>query len=115
MSKPKLRVYNDHLLVELERQDFVTADETGEEKKAQKGKVVASPKHEDILYLSSYTWVAEESVLDSETLEILHDKMAALVGKTVYFEERSNIGTTITIDGVDYATIKLAKITAVED
>lgn len=111
-----LKVYNDHLLVELQKSEWATADVAGEQEdpKAGSGIVVKAPKLEDILYLSSYTWIAEETVVNEGLLTDIHAKMQKLVGKKVYFEKRADLGNTVEHDGKTYATIKLSKITAVE-
>lgn len=107
--------FNDHLLVELEKSQWTTADDKGEteDPNAGSGIVVAIPTEH--VYLSSYTWVSDASMFDEDSLKELWEKMSKLIGKKVYFEKRAEIGNTIEDGDKTYATIKLSKITAVEE
>lgn len=114
-----LQVYNDHVLVEIKKTEWATSDEadhTGkEDPKASSGVVVATPKIEDILFFSNYSWILEQSPFNTEMAEKMHKKMTELMGKKVYFEKRSDVGNTVEHDGKTFATIKLSKIIAVEE
>jgi hypothetical protein len=114
-----LKVYNDHLLVELNKSEWATSDDadtTGkEDPNASKGVVAAIPDLSDMHYLSSYSWISEDSVLQEDLLERVRTAMERLLGKTVYFEKRADLGNTIEYEGKTYATIKLTKIIAVEE
>lgn len=111
-----LKPYNDHVLVELATSDFVTAeDEQGQNKGIQFGTVIAVPDLEDMMYLATYTWVAENSLLNSEELNKVRERMLKLMGKKIYWEERTDIGNTIEYDMKKYATIKISKVIGVEE
>jgi len=111
-----IKPYHDHVLVKLgEKSQFVTADEeAGANKGIRFGTVVAVPELEDMSYLATYTWVAEDSIFNETHLKAMRDKMIALVEKKVWWEERADIGNEIEFDGVQYATIKFTKIIAIE-
>lgn len=110
------KVFGDHVLVELKKSEWSTADTQGEQEdpSAGSGVVVAIPAKEDILFFSNYSWILEQSMLNKPMAEELHTKMSELNGKKVFWEKRADIGNTIEEDGKTYATIKLSKIIAVE-
>lgn len=110
-----IKPFNDHLLVELEVNQWSVANEQGEEQdpKAGYGVVVDIP---DIFgWLSSYTWVADNTVGNEEYLQNMRKIMKDLVGKKVYFEQRAEIGNVIEDGDKKYAVIKLSKITGVAE
>lgn len=111
-----LKVFNDHLLVELPQQQYVTAntDSDGQDDpNAGYGVVVSVPELIDVHYLSSYTWIADKTVANAAATAEVHKAMKKLIGKKVYFEKRTDIGNTIEHEGKKYATIKLSKIIAI--
>lgn len=112
-----IKPYNDHLLVEIKKSEWATADDMNEQNDPNAGSavVVGIPDRKNIYYLSSYSWMAESTLKDKDILEGMHKAMEQLLGKKVYFEKRSDIGTTIEHEGKTYATIKLSKIIAVEE
>lgn len=115
-----MRVFNDHVMVEIKKPEWVTADEEDfsgnkEDPRAGIGIVVAAPALEDIMFFSNYSWILEQSVFNTAVISKMHDKMSELVGKKVYFEKRSELGNTIDQGGKTYATIKLSKIIFVEE
>lgn len=111
MVKP----FNDHLLVELPKNEWATADEQGDQQdpRASYGVVVDTP--DVMIWLSSYTWVSDQSLANEKLLLALAALMKRLKGRRVYFEARAEIGNTIEDGDKRYATIKLSKITAVEE
>jgi co-chaperonin GroES (HSP10) len=110
-------VLHDHVLVEIQKSEWATADVVGEHEdpKAGSGIVVAVPDKEDILFFSNYSWILEQSMLNESMAEKLHAKMSALIGKKVYFEKRADLGNTIEDGSKTYATIKFSKLIYVEE
>lgn len=111
-----LKPFNDHLLLELPQQQYVTAntDSDGQDDpNAAYGTVITVPELIDVHYLSSYTWIADKSIGNAAFNAEVHKAMKNLVGKKVYFEKRTDIGNTIEHEGKKYATIKLSKIIAI--
>ena len=110
-----IKAYNDHLLVELAKSKWTTVKDESEQDdpNAGYGTVVAVP--DTLMWLSNYSWMAENTLLNPDQLEVLMEQMTALVGKKVYFEKRSEIGNVIEDGDKTYATIKFSKITAVEE
>lgn len=110
-------VLHDHVLVEIQKSEWATADNVAEHEdpKAGSGIVVAVPSKGDILFFSNYSWILEQSMLNSDMAATLHEKMSALIGKKVYWEKRADIGNMIEIDGKTFATIKFSKLIYVED
>lgn len=106
--------FNDHLLIELPKAEWATADEQGEQDDPRSGSGVVVAVPEVAFWLSSYTWIAERSVANPEVMATFGSLMNELMGKRVYFEKRADIGNTIEVGDKKYATIKLSKITAVE-
>lgn len=114
-----LKVFNDHLLVEITKSEWATADEAAfdgkEDPRAGSGIVVGIPELGDILFFSSYSWILEQSPFNQGMAKDMHKVMTGLMGKRVYFEKRADIGNTIEEDGKTFATIKLSKITGVAE
>lgn len=114
-----MKVYNDHVLVEIKKSEWATADEAAfdgkEDPRAGYGVVIAIPELGDILFFSNYSWILEASPFNEDMCKQMHAKMTDLLGKKVYFEKRADIGNTVEEDGKTLATIKLSKIIAVED
>lgn len=109
-------VLHDHVLVEIQKSEWATADTVGEHEdpKAGSGVVVAVPDKADILFFSNYSWILEQSMLNEAMAEKLHAKMTALIGKKVYFEKRADLGNTMEDANKTYATIKFSKLIYVE-
>lgn len=113
----KGNVLHDHVLVEIQKSEWATADTIGEHEdpKAGSGIVVAIPDKEDILFFSNYSWILEQSMLNASMGETLYTKMKELLGKKVYFEKRSDLGNTIEDGDKTYATVKFSKLIYVEN
>ncbi|MBA3758884.1 hypothetical protein H0X10_04650 [Candidatus Saccharibacteria bacterium] len=112
-----IKAFNDHLLIELATSEWTTADESAEQDdpRAGTGIVVAVPDRKDVMYLSSYTWIADNSLASETFRDKVHAKMTEFKGKRVYFEKRAEIGNVIEDGDKKYATIKLSKIVGVAD
>jgi len=112
-----MRVFNDHLLVEIKKSEWVTSEDAEEHSspKASFGVVVAIPKREDIMYFSNYSWILENSVFNDPVLILMLNRMESLLGKTIYWEQRAEIGNVIEEDGRTFATIKLSKVIGVQE
>lgn len=116
-----IRPYNDHLLIELPTSQFTTAADDANDPNNPNaancgwGTVIGIPERKDVMYLSSYTWIAENSVFNIKDTSRIYEAMEKLMGKKVYFERRAEIGNTIEDGDKRYATIKLSKIVGVED
>jgi hypothetical protein len=112
-------VTSDHVLVEIKKAEWATADEDDfsgkEDPRAGSGVVIGIPPLEDIMFFSSYNWILDQSVFNEEIAKKVHIRMTALMGKKVYWEKRADIGNTIELDGKTLATIKLSKIIFVEE
>lgn len=110
-----IQPFGDVVLVEIEKSQWATADTEGErdDPRVGTGKVVAIPRIEDMLCLSSFTWVAEESLFNETQLSEVHATMQRLLGKRIYWEKRADIG--MTSEDSSYALIKLTKIVGYED
>ncbi|HEU5187936.1 MAG TPA: hypothetical protein VFT87_05555 [Candidatus Saccharimonadales bacterium] len=114
-----MKVFNDHLLVEIKKPEWTTSDDVAfdgkESPDATRGEVVGIPALGDILFFSNYSWILEQSPFNEEMAKKMHTKMSELLGKTVYFERRADVGNTIQKDGKTLATIKLSKIVSYDD
>lgn len=111
------KAYNDHVLIEIEKSQWATANQEGEEDSpnAGSGIVVGIPDRDDIMFFSNYSWILEASPFNEEMLNKVHAKMKQLTGKRVYFEKRADLGNTIEEGDRTFATIKLSKIIYVGD
>jgi hypothetical protein len=116
-NRKVIQPFNDCLLVELPTSQWATADEQGEQDdpRAGYGKVVKVPEPHDIMYLSSYTWIADRTIGDKNSLIALHKTMHSLMGSTVYFEKRAEIGNVIEDGDKKFATIKLSKVIGIKE
>lgn len=110
-----IKPFNDHLLIELPKNEWATADEQGEQDDPRAGSGIVVEVPNQLLYLSSYTWIADKTVGNPQYMEELYKWMKSLKGKRVYFEKRAEIGNTIEDGDKKYATIKLSKIVGVEE
>lgn len=113
-----MRVFGDNLLVEIKKAAFTTSedDQNPSNPNAGSGVVVAIPKPEDILYFGSFNWAFDNSMLDRVTADNLIKIMKRLVGKTVYWEARADVGMVISDDqDKKVIAIKLSKIIGVEE
>ncbi len=112
-----MRVFNDHLLVEITKSQWATSDEVEEQQdpKASYGVVVGIPKLEDIMYFSNYSWILEQSIFDNDTHERMHKRMETLMGKKIYWEKRAEVGNVLEEGEKTLAIIKLSKVIAVEE
>lgn len=110
-----IKPFNDHLLIELQKSEWATADEQGEQDDPRAGSGIVVDVPENVYYFSSYTWIGDQNIDFSENWEPLQKVMKSLKGKRVYFEKRADIGNTIEDGDKKYATIKLSKITGVEE
>lgn len=112
-----MRVFNDHLLVEIKKSEWVTSEDAEEHSspKASFGVVVAIPEPSDIMYFSNYSWILENSVFNVEIVNEMYSRMKSLLNKTIYWEQRAEIGNVIEEDGRTFATIKLSKVIGVQE
>lgn len=114
-----MKVFNDHLLVEIKKSEWATADEAAfdgkEDPRAGYGTVIAIPDLEDIMYFSNYSWILESSPFNEAMAKKMHAKMSELLDKKVYWEKRADLGNVIEEDDKTIATIKLSKIIGVEE
>ena len=113
--------FNDHILVELPRSDWATADDDQNDPNnpnaanAGTGTVVAIPERKQLLWFSSYNWIADGSLTFNSFMDDLYATMLELKGKKVWFEKRAEIGNVVEDGDKKYATIKLSKITGVSN
>lgn len=100
---------NDTVLVELEqKQHGQFAAPIDPDKSVTTGKLLAVSDH--IYFLSSFSYVLEDSFKYPERLEELRKQWESKIGKQVRWEERADKGTTFEEDGKRYACIKITKI-----
>lgn len=106
MTKPK----NDLVLVELDNKKYGNFATSVKEEGHSSGTLVAVSDR--IFYLSSFSYVLEESFSHPEALEELRRYWQERIGKTIRWEERSDKGMTFEEDGKTYACIKITKLIA---
>lgn len=66
-------------------------------------------------YFGSHTFYFDRTVMDEELLKSIHDKYKELVGKIVYWPERSESGTIIEHEGKKYIFMKWASVMGYEE
>lgn len=100
---------NDLVLVELEQRQYgqysVPPDP---DKSITTGKLLAVSDR--IYFLSSFSYVLEDSFKHPEKLEELRQYWNARVGQTIRWEERADKGMTFEENGKRYACIKITKL-----
>lgn len=100
--------FNDFVKVELDDKKYGQFASAVEQQGYEIGTVVAtSPK---IWFLSSFSFVLEDSFRFPEQLEQLRQFWQGKIGTKVRFEERADKGTTFEEDGRRYAMVKITKI-----
>lgn len=101
---------NDYFLVEYIEEQWAGAVDP--EEGVRKGRVVDISDF--LIYFGSHTFYFDRTVMDEELLKSIHDKYESLVGKIVYWPERSESGTIIEHDGKKYIFMKFASIMGFE-
>lgn len=61
------------------------------------------------------TYMFDKSLMDTELLQKIYDKYKTLVGKKVYWPERSESGTAIQYKDKEYVFLKWSALMAVEE
>lgn len=109
MSKPV--AINDYFLIEhIEGQ---WAGDTDPEEGIRKGRVISISDFN--VYFGSHTFYFDRTVMDKELLKEIHNKYKALVGKIVYWPERSESGAMVKHeDGKTYIFMKWASVMGYE-
>lgn len=99
---------NDLVLIELDDKRYGSFASSVQEEGCSTGTLLAVS--ERIFYLSSFSYVLEESFSHPEALEELRQYWAERVSKKVRWEERADKGMTFEEDGKKYACIKITKL-----
>ncbi len=61
------------------------------------------------------TYMFDKSLMDEDLLKRIYEKYKPLVGKKVYWPERSESGTVVKYGDKEYAFLKWSALTAVEE
>lgn len=101
---------NDHVLVELDNKRYGNFTSSVNEEGHTIGTLIAVS--DKIHYLSSFSFVLEDSFKYPEKLEEIRQYWKERIGKKVRFEERADKGMTFEEDGKKYATVRITKLTA---
>lgn len=104
----KTRPINDLVLVELDDKKYGNFTSSVPEDGKQIGTL--REVSDKIHYLSSFSWVLEDSLRQQEKLEELRQYWVSQIGKKVRWEERADKGMTFEEDGKQYAAIKISKL-----
>lgn len=100
---------NDLVLVELDNKKYGEFTSSVDKKEGHEiGTLVAVSDR--IFYLSSFSYVLEDSFKHPEKLEEIRQHWANFVGKKVRWEERADKGMTFEEDKKLYAMIKITKL-----
>lgn len=113
-----MKVFGDNVLVEIKKAAFTTSEDDTNPANPLSGSgvVIGIPDEQDILYFGSFNWAFENSMLDDVTRKNLIAVMKRLVGKTIYWEGRADVGMTLVDDSEHkLIAIKLSKIVGVEN
>lgn len=102
------RPVNDLVLVELDDKKYGNFTSSVPEDGKQIGTLRAVS--DKIHYLSSFSWVLEDSLRQQERLEELRKYWESQIGKKVRWETRADVGFTFEEDGKQYTAIKITKI-----
>lgn len=108
----KLTAVNDYFLIEHIEDQW--AGGIDPEEGIRKGRVVDISDF--LVYFGSHTFYFDRTVMDQDLLKSIHDKYKTLVGKIVYWPERSESGAMIKhTDGKTYIFMKFASVMGYED
>lgn len=103
------RPLNDHVLVELDDKKYGNFTSSEEEQGHTVGTLVAVS--DKIHFLSSFSFVLEDSFKYPEKLEEIRQYWLSKIGTKVRWEARADNGMTFEEDGKKYATIRITKLT----
>lgn len=106
-----LKPVNDYFLVEYIKEQW--AGGTDPEDGVRKGRVVDISDF--LVYFGSHTFYFDRTVMNEELLKQIHDKYKSLVGKVVFWPERSESGTVIEHEGKSYIFMKFASVMGFEE
>lgn len=108
---------NDNFMVEVGQAsqpgDIMKTGHVDPDDGVRSGKVVDISDF--MTYFGSHTFYFDKTVMNEELLQQIHDKYKTLVGKTVYWPERSESGTVVEYEGKQYLFMKFASLMAVEE
>lgn len=99
---------NDTVLVKLDNKKYGNFTSSVEQQGHEVGTLVAVS--DKIFYLSSFSFVLEDSFKYPEKLEKIRTYWKDRIGKRVRWEERADKGMTFEEDGKQYACIKITKL-----
>lgn len=110
-----LKPINDHFMIEvggeLENPLGMTGLQ-GAEEGVRFGKIIDISDF--LTFFGFNTFFFDSSLMNEELLQRIYDKYKPLVGKIVYWPERSESGTAIKHDGKEYVFLKWTALMAVE-
>lgn len=107
-----LKPVNDYFLIEHIEDQW--AGGVDPEDGIRKGRVIDISDFN--IYFGSHTFYFDRTVMDKELLKEIHDKYKTLVGKIVYWPERSESGAMIKHEnGKTYIFMKWASIMGFEE
>jgi len=99
---------NDVVLVELNNKKYGEFASSEPEKNFEVGTLVAIS--DKIYFLSSFSYVLEDSFKYPEKLEELRQHWVGKIGQQVRWEARADQGTSFEEEGKQYACIKITKL-----
>ena len=108
----KLTAVNDYFLVELQA-DGPWAGQKDPEEGVRRGKVIGISDF--LTFFGFNTFMFDKSLMDEELLTRLYDKYKQLVGKVVWWPERSETGALVNYNNKQYVFLKWSAIMAVEE
>jgi hypothetical protein len=99
---------NDTVLVELDNKKYGSFSSSVAKEGHETGTLVAVS--DKIFYLSSFSYVLEDSFKYPEKLEELRKYWEDRIGKQLRWEARADQGTSFDEDGEKFACIKITKL-----
>lgn len=107
----KITPVNDYFLVEHIKDQWAGASDP--EDGIRRGRVVEISDF--LVYFGSHTFYFDRTVMDKELLQEIHDKYKSLVGKIIYWPERSESGAMIHTEDKTYIFMKFASVMGFEE
>jgi len=108
-----LHALNDHCVVEIEKNKYGKFVSNEPPKGFEKGTLVSIS--DKMPFFGGNSWVAEDSLLNTEKLSALQEFYKDLIGKEIYWPEFADRGVVVEYGDKSYCLMKLSLITAYDD
>jgi co-chaperonin GroES (HSP10) len=103
---------NDKIKVQVSQSGFMGASNSSGR---DSGIVTEVPSKEDIIYFGFHSFAFDNSLVDEEKAEKIHNYYSKFQGKTVYWEALQDRGRRFEEDGNEYVILNMTDVLAYDD